>query len=155
MVEITAILSAVSAIKSAMDITKAMKDVRDASIIQSKIIELQSVILDAQSSIFDANQERTTLIEKVSQLEKQIAGFEKWQTEKARYELTDIGSGNTAYAVRKEARGSEPPHYICANCYQNDKKSMLNPTKMGAGYAFHCSACNSAFMIKSGYRPPS
>ena len=76
MPDISAIAGAFSSLKAAVDITKAMKDLRDWSLVQSKVIELQSAILEAQSGLFTANDERSALIERVGNLEQEVARLE-------------------------------------------------------------------------------
>ena len=121
MADMSAIAGAVASLNAAVNITKAMKDLRDWSLVQSKVIELQSTILEAQSSLFSANEERSALIEKVSNLEKRMASQEAWEAEKQTYVMVDIGSGNIAFTKKASMRGSEPPHYVCANCYKHGK----------------------------------
>lgn len=156
MPDMTAIAGALSSLNAAVNITKAMKDLRDWSLVQSKVIELQGAILEAQSSLFAANEERSALIEKVRQLEKQVAGIEAWDTEKQRYEMVDVGDGNVAYRVKPTMRGSEPPHYICANCYRQGKASMLaHMHTQGMGDVLSCPSCKTKNLISRGYKPPT
>jgi hypothetical protein len=130
MVDVSAIAGALASLNAAVNITKAMKDLRDWSIVQSKVIELQSTILEAQSGLFAANEERSALIEKIRQLEKQVADLEAWNSEKERYALTDVGGGNVAYLPKPSMRGTGPAHYMCANCYEQRKKSILQHAQM-------------------------
>jgi DNA repair exonuclease SbcCD ATPase subunit len=115
----------VNSLNAAMNITKAMQDLRDWSIVQSKVIELQQAILEAQNGIFAANNERSALIQRVRELEEEVTDLEAWEAEKKRYELKATGSGGLAYSIKPEAQGTEPPHKICARCYEHGKKSIL------------------------------
>lgn len=156
MPDISAIAGAVASLNAAVNITKAMKDLRDWSIVQSKVIELQSIILDAQGSLFAANEERATLIERVRQLEKQLANSEAGETEKQRYEMVDIGDGNVAYALKSGMRGSEPPHYACANCYSAGKISRLTHFDFPSlGKKVDCPSCKASMIIRKGWKPAS
>ena len=103
-------IAGLSAVKTAFDIAKGLKDIDDASRRNAAVIELQEKILTAQSA-------QAALIERVGYLEKEVARFETWETEKQRYELKDVGMGSLAYSVKDAMRGSEPPHQICAACY--------------------------------------
>src|SRR5258708_7911008 len=75
------------ALKTAFDIAKGLKDIDDAARRNAAIIELQEKILSAEQS-------QSALIERVHDLEKEVAGFEQWEAEKKRYALTDFG-GNS------------------------------------------------------------
>jgi Zn finger protein HypA/HybF involved in hydrogenase expression len=125
MVDMTAIGVISTSRSSLVNITKAMKDGHDATVIQGKVFELQRVILDAQQSVFAANEERTALVERVRDLEAKIANLEAWQTEKQRYELKALSPGSFAYGLKPEAQGSEPMHYICQPCYEQEKRHIL------------------------------
>ncbi|APG11403.1 hypothetical protein BKD09_24010 [Bradyrhizobium japonicum] len=125
MPDISAIASAVSAFKAAKDIGESMIGLRDAAAFQSKLMEFQSKILDANNAAFAAQEERSTLLERIRELEKQLASFEKWEVEKENYQLTAIYADTLAYARKPDAAGAVPPHYICANCYEDGKKRIL------------------------------
>ena len=125
MVDMTTIGVVATSLNTIVNITKAMKDVQDATLIQGKVFELQRAIIDAQQSVFAANEERTALIERVRELEAQIAHMEAWSAEKQRYELKAVSPGSFAYALKSEAHGSEPMHYLCQACYEQGKKRIL------------------------------
>src|SRR4051812_38889240 len=114
-----------SALKSAYDLAKGLIDVRDATVLQGKVFELQRQILSAQESALAANNAQATLLEEISQLKAAIAGFEAWDTEKKRYQLTDFGGGTFAYVLKPEAAAGEPAHRLCARCYGEGHKSIL------------------------------
>jgi hypothetical protein len=78
MVDIAAIAGLVSSLKAAGEITKAMVGLRDATMIQSKVIELNGIILSAQSSALEANVAQFSLLDRVRQLEAEIAGLKAW-----------------------------------------------------------------------------
>ena len=62
-----------------------------------------------------------------------------------RYQLQRFYPGSFAYALKPEMAAGEPPHYLCANCYQQTKKSLLQDT--GKRYAryrtHHCASCKN------------
>jgi hypothetical protein len=106
------------ALKTAFDMAKGLKDISDAAIRNAAVIELQEKILTAQ-------QAQSALLEHVGSLEKQVASFEKWDAEKEKYSLQEIYAGCFAYAIKEEARGTQPAHLICAQCYEDRRKSVL------------------------------
>jgi len=104
--------------KSLYDSAKALKDVNDATIRNGAIIELQEKILAAREA-------QTMLLERISDLEKEVANFKTWDTEKQKYEMKMVAPGSMVYALKIQIQGAEPPHYICAKCYEDRKKSIL------------------------------
>jgi hypothetical protein len=59
------------------------------------------VILEAQTSVFSANEERATLVQRVSDLEEEVARLEAWNAEKKRYQLVETVPGVMAYTLRQ------------------------------------------------------
>jgi Zn finger protein HypA/HybF involved in hydrogenase expression len=106
------------AFKTMLDMAKALKDMNDATVRNGAVIELQEKILAAQAA-------QATLLERVGELETEVARLKAWDAEKQRYELKALPSGSFARALKADAQGSEPPHYICAACYERGKKSIL------------------------------
>ena len=148
---------AASALKAAMDITKAMKELRDWELLSTKIWELNGVIMDAQTRVFAVNEERSALIETVAKLEKQITQFKNWETQKKRYSLTEAAPGVFAYINKEDAKKPEPPHYICTNCYEDCKKSILHLSNLPGSrrMMLSCNGCNAKLVIEHSYKPPA
>jgi Zn finger protein HypA/HybF involved in hydrogenase expression len=143
------IFAGLGALKSALDIAKELKEIDDVTRRNAAVIELQEKILSAQSA-------QASLVERVRELEKELTRLETWDTEKQRYQLTDVGDGTFAYALQQSVSGSEPLHYICANCYEQSKKSILHHMQMGGGgHLLTCPSCSSKLVIRHGYHSPS
>jgi len=123
--DIASIAALVGALKTAGDLTKTVMDLRDAQAIQSKVIELQGVILTAQSSALSAQQDQFAMLEKVRALEQQIAQHEQWSADAEQYELKQVDSGAFAYMKKPSANDSAPAHWLCVNCFDHKKRSIL------------------------------
>jgi hypothetical protein len=136
------VFAGLSAIKTAFDLAKGLKDIDDATRRNAAVIELQEKILAAREA-------QSTLLERISELEKKVASFEAWESEKQRYELQDVWHGSLAYVIKESMRGPEPPHHICANCYQRGHKRILQPRMTGAGKELFCSECKTAIIAGS------
>jgi hypothetical protein len=136
------IASALTSFKALKDIAQAMISLRDSNAFHAKLIEFNSALIDAQTKVFAVNQERSTLIERVRDLEAKIAEMEGWEAEKQRYELKEVGTRVFAYVVKQEAQGPEPPHWICPSCYQNHQKSILQGFESHSfGWSHRCPSC--------------
>jgi hypothetical protein len=145
------IATTLGSLKAALDIAKSFIGVRDATVIQTKVFELQREILSAQQSALSAQQAQFSLLEKIGDLEKQIADMKAWETEKERYQLTEVALRVFAYALKPKMGSVEPPHWICAACYQNGKKSILQGFKSGqSGWTHSCPVCHTE--ISTGFK---
>ena len=142
MIDITHAAELAGFLKTAGEMGKAMIGIRDGAILQTKVIELNGIILSAQGSALASNQDQFALLNTVSKLEKEIAQFKNWEHEKQRYILTDYGNGTFAYALKPEKAEGEPPHKLCANCFHQGKKSILQYTgKYNGQDGFDCHLC--------------
>jgi hypothetical protein len=97
MPDMLAIAQALNALKAAKDIAETMIGLRDSAAFQGKLIEFQSKIIDANNAAFAAQEERSALLERIYELEKQVADFEAWEREKEKYELKELNAGAPAY----------------------------------------------------------
>lgn len=111
-------LSGLSALKSALDMTRGLKEINDAAIRNSAVIDLQDKILSAREA-------QTALLERIGELEKQVATFENWEAEKQNYQLVTIYEDTLAYARKPDPNGTIPPHFLCTTCYEDRKKRIL------------------------------
>lgn len=154
MVDVTAIASAIGSIQSARDIAKTAIGLRDAAVLQAKVSELTDAILAAQASALDAQSEQFALVQRVRDLEEKLVELETWEAEKQRYQLQDFGGGTFAYLLKEDMSGGEPPHRICAACYQKRHKSILQSD--GQNYSgqdlYDCPECGTSFRF--GKRRP-
>ncbi len=156
MVDMSAIGVVANSLTAAVNITRALADVRDATTIQAKVFELQRAIIDAQQSVFAANEERSGLILRVKELEKELTCLKKWEAEKLRYELVEIAPGILAYAIKESMRGVEPFHYLCANCYTSGRKSFLQQqVRTPRLDRYKCTGCCEELSNDKDHRPVS
>jgi hypothetical protein len=153
------VAGALGAAKAAFDLTKAFVDVRDATKVQAVRFELMGLLLQAQET-------EVSLIAEKRELEERVRDLEAWDGEKQRYELKDVGQGCIAYALKADAQGAEPPHSLCAGCYNQGRKSILVPfhISIGRGEALQCHTCGSEMVVRGidgregariAYRAPS
>lgn len=133
------LMTGLSIFKSMMDIAKGLKDINDAAARNSAVIELQDKILSAQAAQME-------LVERVTGLEKEMARFEAWEIEKQRYELKPIGEHSTlVFTLKEGVNPPEEPHHICANCFNDRKKSILQPEQRnhGRSHLLVCHGCKA------------
>ena len=146
MVDIALIQNTISSLKLAGDIAKSFLELQSIAEVQGKVIDLQSTILAAQSSALAANAAQSVMIEEIRALKEEIAHIKAWENEKKRYQLYTPWNGVVVYALKKSMSNSEPPHWICTNCYEDGRKKILIQQKKGSGFiAFVCPRCKAEF----------
>lgn len=151
MVDLHMIQGTIASLKFAGDVAKSLLELKTLGDVQGKVIELQSAILSAQSSALSANAEQSAMVEEIRKLKEEIAKVKAWEAEKQRYKLTNPWSGGVAYALKESMANGEPPHVICTKCYEDGRKSILNPIPDARGFvSFGCPICKA--QIPTGYR---
>lgn len=140
--------SVLSSLKTAGEIAKALMDVKDATAFQTKAFELTREILAAHQSAIAANAAQQSLLDEVRALKNQIVQMEAWSAEKQRYELTDHGCGTFTRSLKSSVANGEPPHRICAQCYEEGRKGYLQSHGMFHGREkVTCQACDKTIML--------
>jgi hypothetical protein len=175
MTDALAITGMLESFKAIAQIGNALLKIRDADMIKAKLIELNGEILSAQTSALAANADQFALLKQVSELEKQVAELEAWDAEARKYVLYNLRAGlpmptampgvqGEAFVYRLKTQGSsgEPIHFLCANCYQDRHKSILQNQELmpGACDAYLCHRCGNilyrtgnAYPEHFGFRP--
>jgi hypothetical protein len=140
-------ISGLGAVKTAFDMVKALQGIHDVAARDRAVIEVQKEILIAQET-------QSALVRRVSELEAEVTRLKAWEADKKRYQLTDIGKGVVALALKPAMSGGEPMHYLCADCAAGGKKSYLQPHVRGAYYEqCKCNGCGFDIGIDKGTPP--
>ena len=155
MVDMVSIQQAINSIQAVGKLAKSLVGMHDASLVREKTIELNEAILAAQSSALSAQSEQFGLLEKIGTLEKKVAQMEAWDAEKQRYQLTELTSGTFAYSLKSDETATEPAHKICANCYANREKSILQQELRFPGRVdvLVCNNCGAELFLSGGREP--
>jgi rubrerythrin len=148
MVDMTAIAGAASALNSAYNLSKAALGLRDAVLMRGKITEMQGEISSAMANAIAAQHDQMAMLKRINDLEKEVADFKTWEAEKDRYELKSLGYGAFARMLKRDERGTEPPHWICEHCFQKGTIFTIQFTTEGytsknARRGWFCPSCHN------------
>ena len=151
-----AIGAAVTSLRAAGDIAKGLISLHTMVEVQTKALELNEKIIDAQHRIFEANAQQSTLVDRVRELEGEIARMKDWDAEKKRYKGASPAAGAFVYALQRSMSDGEPPHYLCANCFKQGKASPLGDVRKDPKFMAHywvCPTCKAS--LTTGYNGSS
>lgn len=136
--------------KVAYDIAKgisALKSDVDRNESISKILE---VLLTVQTNALSVNAIAQELQEEKATLTQKIMEFEKWSETETQYELKEITSGIFVYSHKTAVDPTKPIHWLCAKCYHEQKKSILQRTRHDpGGMHYVCHSCSSEIIDHS------
>ncbi len=150
---VTIFQGAIAALKSAADLAQGMSKITTTAEVQAKAVELQQIILSAQSGALEAQGAQFALLQRIRSLEEKLTQVKAWETEKQKYQLYKFESGTFAYVLKEDAGAAEPSHYICASCYENQRKSILQSGRNGPARTLDCHCCTSQIVLSG--RPDS
>lgn len=151
MLDAPAIAGMVSGFKAATELVQLAINSRDAGIIKAKAIELQGQIFAAQANALTAQADQFTLLNRVRDLETEVAELKAWDAEKDKYELTNIRPPNSphgklfAFALKEEIVTGEPAHLFCERCFRDRIKSILQEEMRDPGriLVLFCTRCGA------------
>ena len=147
MPDLIAIGQGFSALKALTDLGKAMIDTRDAAVFRDKQIEFQSRIIEVQNTLFELQRERTDLISRIAELEREVTSLKAWDAEKERYKLVEVHPGAYAYVIKAECQDDSPEHLLCPTCFERGKKTILQFRFNTAGEHRECPSCKTTIRI--------
>ena len=106
------------------------------------VIDMQAAIINSQELVLAAQVREEALNARVKELEESNARREQWVTEKSRYRLEKRAEQiGFVYSLRDEFVNDESPqHDICANCYEEGRKSILQPDSK-FNFSYRCPRC--------------
>jgi hypothetical protein len=153
--DIADIADLITSLRSAVEITKAIMDISDANRLHTEVVQLTKEIMSAQSCALATQSAQLELLQSKRGLEDELAKLKAWNMEKYRYELQNVGSGAIAYVLKQSMRGTEPIHWICANCFQIGKKRFLNEGHSDLHCVYHkCQECAGKIRIRKAPQAP-
>jgi len=141
----------IAGIKTSIDLLKNLSKKEKSPESLQIISSIQSTQLSLQSDILSFQSEINSLQDKNRQLEQKLSEYENWEITENRYELKEIATGVFVYSKKKNSRITEPQHWVCAKCFQDRKKSILqclNPIQVHK--IFECQNCKSQINLSGG-----
>ena len=152
--------ASIGGLKAALDIAKGLNALSDAVALNDAKIALQGAIIEAQSSLLAAQEAQTTNLKRIDELEQKIVRLKDWSGERQRYDLTAIDRGAFAYMPKPGMEDGKPAHWLCANCFEQGQKSLLQ--FKGSGEAskgrsdealYGCDACKASLRVHWRRKP--
>jgi len=100
-------------------------------------IEFSDALIAVQGKIAEVQTSHYALLEAHEALKKQLATYDRWEQERARYALQELVPGVLAYRLKTDEQPGEPQHWLCPTCYDERKKTILQRAGKGSG-TFEC-----------------
>jgi predicted RNA-binding Zn-ribbon protein involved in translation (DUF1610 family) len=141
---ISELLSAVASVKALNDILKAALDLHTFNQVVATLSKVNGDLMNAQAAALKSQDEQAQLAKRVRELEDQLAATTRWETESQHYKLRALVPDVFVYEYVTTSPDTEPPHFVCPNCFQLRVRSILQLTSTWAGgKRYTCPRCNT------------
>lgn len=136
MIEIAAVLAAT---KTITDIAKSLSDTSAKIQVEEVKVALTNAVIDLQTQLLSIQADYQGILSLNEQLRQQLVEKENWERKASNYHLESLGGAAFVYALNSSSDTNEPPHWICPNCYEESRKSIL--FKSGTRREYKCPNC--------------
>ena len=128
-------------LKTFKDLIKGVSSLSSDAVIKEKTSEIFGIIVDLQEYIFSMQSKYSELVKSKNDLEKKLIKLKKWEKTKSQYQLKEIARGTFVYSYKKSDEHSDPHHWLCTNCYEEGKKSILQIST--SKFCYICPKCET------------
>ncbi len=115
----------ISAIRSAIDIVKESRYTHDDQRLMRAQTELLEELIGIHQTALSLQDQHAALVSENAELQKRLAESDKWDEVKSGYRLLEVQNGKFVYSLKSPQVSPEPIHWLCANCFEDRKKSIL------------------------------
>ena len=143
-------------IKNAWDKTKQLESnlthLRELNETSVKTLEIVQMAIELQQLVTSLQLDLRTLQFNHRDLEEKIRHYEQFDVEKDQYSLHQFATGAVVYRPKQPATkvdGDSFYYYLCANCYEQSKKSILQPAEIVNNHrTMKCHCCASVILYE-------
>lgn len=132
----TEINAALQSLKVISDWITANKSLSNYNELVAAVSEVSTKLMRANDSAIASQEKQAFLAQRVSELEKEIAGLKNRECEKQKYKLHEFPAGTRAFVPEPSMQSGEPLHYVCENCMDKSQISRMQPEGFRDGKAF-------------------
>lgn len=145
--------AALASLKAAFDILKGMNSLNIDVSVKQQTTELLSSLIAVQSGMLSLQTEYQKLLESNEDLRQQIVQSEQWEETESHYDLRKTTLGGIVRAPNAKHPRPDPLYWLCANCFENKKKSILQKSSWGDHDPLFCPSCKIVIHLGIEERP--
>jgi hypothetical protein len=145
------IIAAIHSARTLGDLLKSARSLCNYNDLVAAVSEVNSNLMDATAVALASQEKQSQLASRISDLEKKLEEVEDWKRRFSRYQLHEFPTGTFAYALKAGMEDKGPFYFVCANCINSGKISILQPSEQ-RNYLI-CHPCNNSIQIKHKAKP--
>ena len=104
------------------------------------LTEIKSRLVDLMDQLIQAKEAQMMTQKALLELQQEQVRRERFALEVERYALSATDMGGLVYELKPDDDRGEPPHSLCANCFEQGQKSILQRV---AHNTFGCPRCKA------------
>ncbi|MCC5965527.1 MAG: hypothetical protein JJU24_05260 [Natronohydrobacter sp.] len=89
------------------------------------LTEIKTRLVDLIDQLIQAKEAQMMTQNALLELQQEQARDQRFADEAARYTLSETDMGGLVYALKPDHKNGEPRHCLCANCFEQRQKSIL------------------------------
>lgn len=122
------ISAAIQSAKALGELVKAAHGLANYNEFVTAVYEVNAKLMDATAVALASQEKQSSLANRVAELEDELRELKNLESDSQRYQLTKLAFGGYVYSMKSGMENAEPPHYLCATCMNQRKKSILQPS---------------------------
>jgi hypothetical protein len=91
------------------------------------VIAARTAVLAAFNGIDDLVAQKDAMASELRELRSRLEALDAWREVEGRYNLVKTDFGGFVYTQAADD-DPEPPHFLCAHCFEGKRRSILQPT---------------------------
>lgn len=119
------VIETVQAGKELLDGVKTLTNLDGEITDKRQLTDLLALATSSYTKVLEVQALCLSLEHEKEAILKENLKLKDWQQEKANYELHSLAENALVYKIKSDTGASVPTHYLCAACYQNHVKSIL------------------------------
>ena len=138
-----------SGLANSIQIGKAINELNTDTEVAIRINALVTNLGDVSGKFLAAQTAHIESEEQARELREEIAQMKAFAAESLRYALTELAPGAFCYTLKPECQNGEPLHHLCACCYGQQTKSILQFAGFEKGFRkLSCPRCSSFILVR-------
>lgn len=119
------ITTIITGLKTAIDTAISVKKLIKNEDLKDRISNLINMIIGLQQHILSIQSDHQKLLQEKDRTSKELMKLKAWNKEKMNYKLTETCPGVFVYSYQQSNKNTDPQHWLCQKCYNDEKKSIL------------------------------
>ena len=163
MIDVSTITTSLEALGGISSLVSTLSKKLDRSAasqsLSAELGQLNGLVLTATQHAVSSQAKEVALAREVTALKDELKNLKAFRLAKDNYELEQVDYGAFVYAYSPVDEHQHSPHWLCCNCFDNDRKSILQnsgpdmrPGRIGYNI-WKCSSCNSEVRMQGNFFP--